>query len=259
MAQEKKSVYSILRGKYPVEECVLMQEVSDATGSGRSRSLDFMVVNLWQSRGLHITGIELKSHRSDWLREIKNPKKQENHFKYCDYFYLLTENDTVAKLDEIPETWGWMNIKGGKVYLMKMAPKLVAEQVPRTFLCAMLRRAASKDGFIHKSTIEEEIEKASERKKEYHDRDVKYKLEELESLKKDVKEFEESSGLNFRTYGWGKIKSLGAAINYVINHGLEDYKSQLERMKTSVTFLKEKIDKAALEFETIKIDLPDED
>jgi hypothetical protein len=248
---EKKSVYQILRARYPEEECVLIQEVSDATGSDRSRSLDFMVVNLWASRGLHITGIELKSHRSDWLREIKNPKKQENHFQYCDYFYLLTENETVAKLDEIPETWGWMNIKGGKIFVMKKAPKLEAKPIPRTFLCSMLRRAATKEGFVHRTSIEDEIEKASERKKQNQDRSVTYQLEQYKSLQKYVEIFESASGIKLNSYFYGYSKNLGEAVNFVMNNNLNGYSGILSGMKSSADRLKDSVDKALAEFQLL--------
>lgn len=69
------TAYSVLRAKYPETECVLMQEVSDASGHTRSRSLDFMVVNLWNSRGLSVIGIEKKTNLGDWLKELKNPAK----------------------------------------------------------------------------------------------------------------------------------------------------------------------------------------
>lgn len=122
--QKKLTPWEVLRFKFPAQEYVLIEEVSDASGFSRSRSLDYMLVNLWNSRGLAITGIEKKTNRGDWLKELKNPAKQENHFKYCDYFYLLTDKDGVAKIEEIPPNWGWYHINGsGILKTMKVAPQ----------------------------------------------------------------------------------------------------------------------------------------
>ena len=70
-----KNIYSIIRKRYPENEFVLMEEVSDAAGFSRSRSADYIAVGLWPSRGLYINGIELKSFRSDWLSELKKTKE----------------------------------------------------------------------------------------------------------------------------------------------------------------------------------------
>lgn len=154
----KATAWQVLRNKFPAEEYVLIAEVSDASGFSRSRSLDFMLINLWQSRGLAVTGIERKSNRGDWLKEIKNPAKQENHFKYCDYFYLLTDKEGVAKLEEIPANWGWYHInEKGMLKTLKAAPKLSSIPIERSLLCAMLRRADDKRDYVHKDNLEEQI------------------------------------------------------------------------------------------------------
>jgi hypothetical protein len=129
--------YSVLRHKFPEKEYVLISEVPDNV-STRNRYLDFMLINLWASRGLAITGIEQKSNRGDWINELKNPKKQENHFKYCDYFYLLTDK--------------------GILKTMKDAPKLNPLPIPKVLMCSMLRRAQEKKGFVHETALDAHIE-----------------------------------------------------------------------------------------------------
>lgn len=156
----KKSIFSLLQKRYPANEYALMKEVRDAAGFGASRSADYIAVNLWPSRGLSINGIEEKRFRSDWLSELKKPQKAENIFKYCDYFWLLTCDDSVAKLDEIPITWGWLSIKGEKIYVKKEAPQLQPIQLTRNFLCAMLKRAVDKTDFVHIDSIKDKIAEA---------------------------------------------------------------------------------------------------
>ncbi|MEJ1938550.1 hypothetical protein WDZ92_50795, partial [Nostoc sp. NIES-2111] len=50
-------------------------EVANGTGSNASRAADIVVLNLWPSRGMDFNGYEVKTARSDWLRELKQPEK----------------------------------------------------------------------------------------------------------------------------------------------------------------------------------------
>jgi len=143
----KPDVFGILRKRYPESEYALMQEVSNDAGFNRSRSADYIVMNLWPSRGLALLGFEQKASRSDWLSELKKPEKAESIFKYCDYWYLITTEEGIAKLEEIPETWGWVCIKGGKIHTMKDAPKLTPEPVSRGMLACCMFRVAYTQGY----------------------------------------------------------------------------------------------------------------
>lgn len=237
----KATAWQTLRAKFPAEEYVLIAEVSDASGFSRSRSLDFMLINLWNSRGLAVTGIEQKSNRGDWLKELKNPAKQENHFKYCDYFYLLTDKEGVAKIDEIPTTWGWYHINAnGMLKTLKAAPKLESIPIERSLLCAMLRRAADKSSYVHIDSVAEHIAtKAEELKMERN-----YKLEAEASnwrqLKPIIDEFEKYSGLQIsNTYS--DIKDIGEAVKQVRQGGLEQFLKRFERITSDVKTMHERM------------------
>ena len=229
--EKKLSTWQILRNKFPENECVLMQEVSDASGFSRSRSLDYMVVNLWQSRGLSVIGIEKKSNRGDWLKELKNPAKQENHYKHCDYFFLLTDKENVAKLEEIPLTWGWYHInEKGVLKTMKDAPKLSPEPIGKSLMCAMLRRAASKDKFVHVDSVQSFIEERSEQKRLDLEYRTKQKAENYDSLRSIVDEFEKAAGLKLDDYWWrkGDVSKIGEIVNLMLKGELADRKRSLE-------------------------------
>lgn len=235
MTDKKPSTYQVLRNKFPANEYVLICEVSDKSGFSRSRSLDYMLINLWESRGLAITGIECKSHRTDWLKELKNPAKQENHFKYCDHFYLLTDKENVAKLEEIPATWGWVHInEKGILKTMKAAPKLQPIPVDRSLLCAMMRRAADKTGFIHSSEVEDTIQARAEQIADKNKNEFKWKAGEYDELKKMVDDFEKASGINI-SHRWGdQPAKIGNAVNIFLAQGTEPYKHQLSRVADSI-------------------------
>lgn len=227
--------YLVLRNKFPAEEYVLLTEVPDNV-SARNRYLDFMIINLWQSRGLSVIGIERKSNRSDWLNEMKNPKKQENHFKHCDYFYLLTDKEGVAKIEEIPETWGWYHITDkGILKTLKPAPKLQSEQITKVLLCAMLRRAQDKEGFIHKETLKDHIDAKVEEILVSRNIKIEDNSKNYESLLSKVQEFERYSGISIQ-YNWSKeLQGIGEAVNIIkagcVNSYIEHFKRISEQVK----------------------------
>ena len=226
--------YLVLRNKFPAEEYVLIAEVPDNV-STRNRYLDFMVINLWQSRGLSITGIERKSNRGDWLSEMKNPKKQENHFKYCDYFYLLTDKEGAAKMEEIPETWGWYHINDkGILKTLKPAPKLKSEPVSRVLLCAMLRRAQDKCGFIHTDTLKEHIDTKVEEKLEARTKRLEEDSKNYAVLLEKVRKFEQFSGISLQ-YAWSDdLEGIGEAIRVIKSSGVSRYIENFKRVREQV-------------------------
>lgn len=242
MSEEKKPKFTtrhLLEKKFPRNEYILMEEVSDASGFSRSRSLDYMVAAIWESRGLSITGIEKKSFRNDWLKEMKNPKKQENHFRYCDYFYLLTDNENVAKLEEIPETWGWYHVNGNRIMEYKKAPRLTPIPVTRSFMMAMMRRAASKDGFVLRDEIQERIDDARELGIKKGEMESKRELAHLKEMKEGIKLFEEASGIDI-SRGWGnywgsrKPDKIGEIVKMILEGDVNRIEDRLRMLKTNV-------------------------
>lgn len=238
-----KDIWAILKKRYPAKEYALMAEVSDAAGFHRSRSADYIAVNLWPSRGLSINGIELKSFRSDWLNELKNPKKAENIFQYCDYFWLLTTDETIADISEVPASWGWLCIKGERIIVKKDAPKLSPTTISKHFLAAMLKRAQDKTNFVHIDSISDKIEEAKlsvkgEREK-YIER-IEHKLKELTD---SVNEFEQASGVDLRHYERWRTspKKIGEAVKLIQYGGVENLKEQLKGLEKAAKIITERI------------------
>jgi hypothetical protein len=242
-APVKKSIFEILQKRYSSNEYALMREVRDMAGHYASRSADYIAVNLWPSRGLAINGIEVKSFRSDWLSELKKPEKAQNIFQYCDYFWLLTENDSVAKMEEIPSSWGWMSIKGERIFVKKEAPKLEPIAVTKNFLCAMLKRACDRTDFVHVDAIQDKIKEARESEKENN----KYKLERAEKERDDyakvLSEFRKASGINLGFDRWDneQPRKLGEAVKFIQNGGTESLKSELLRLEETAKKVLNKI------------------
>lgn len=114
-------------------------EVASGTGSNARTFADIVVMNLWPSRGMDLIGYEVKTSRSDWQREMKLPEKAWPVMQYMDRWFLLAAPG-VAKLDEVPSNWGFMEFDGRKLKTLKPAPKLEPKALSKTFLGAMLRK-----------------------------------------------------------------------------------------------------------------------
>lgn len=131
------AISSLVRVRYPEPEWVLVDECGAKIGR---RRVDFLAMNLWTSRGYAIEGFEVKTDRRDWLRELKDPAKaDEGMFRFCDRWWLVATPD-VAQEDEIPEPWGWLEARSGKLFTRKKAPKLSPQPVTRGVMASILQR-----------------------------------------------------------------------------------------------------------------------
>ncbi len=244
----KGKIQDILLKKFPPTEYALMAEVRDAAGFGASRSADFLIMGLWPSRGLDMIGIERKSFRSDWLSELKKPEKAENIYQYCDRWFLLTDNENVAKIDEIPVSWGWIHVNpDGKLKVIKEAPKLAPIAVSKSFLACILKRAASKDGWVKLQSIDEKLTNSFEEGRKDRDRQHKRTEESYQNLLKDVKEFEDATGIKMINPKWGVTgRKIGDAVKFILDGGMDSFNQQLVFIKNHHTALGKKIEEFEL-------------
>lgn len=230
-----KKLHEILKTKYPESECVVVKEVADSTS--RKRYLDYMVINLWESRGQSIIGFEVKSYRNDWLKELKSPDKQELHAPYCDYFYLLTTADNVAKAEEIPENWGWMTVKGDKLFTLKKAPKQQSKPMSRSLMVAIIRRAFNKSEYVHKDLLEKEIEARVESKVAAKTREQEYNSKKSKEIIEAVNIFKEASGLDIlahRSWSDTTTKRMGEIVKMIMHNNPNDYIYKIKNIKNQL-------------------------
>lgn len=104
------------------------------------RTVDALMVGLWPSRGYEVHGFEVKSSRNDFLREMKKPEKAESIAQYCDKWWLVFSDRSIAKDDEIPKGWGLLVPRGEDGLTAAIQPKRndSAKPLSKSFLVSVL-------------------------------------------------------------------------------------------------------------------------
>lgn len=252
---------ALLKARYASPAYVFLAEVGNATGYRTKRHADGFAVSIWPSRGLHFIGFEIKSIRSDWTKEMKTPEKAEEIAKYCHYWYLVCESDDVAKVEEIPATWGFMVVRDGKLVTLK-EPVLMTPQSPTVaFVAAVMRKWA--EHTVPKSMLDEEITKGraliEARVKDAQSSELKRANEETDRLRTVIRNFETASGLRIDGGMWinYELPAIGKAVKVIMDqeqwglklNGLEraerELASQHEAISQAIQQLKAFGDKRA--------------
>jgi hypothetical protein len=152
------NVYDALEKRFAAPAYAFFTEVGNATGSSCSRHADAVAMSLWPSRGLELIGIEIKSHRSDWVRERDNPEKAEAVYRYMDRWYLVVTDPEIIKPGELPKTWGLLVPRGDGLVAKVEAPELTPEPVNRKFVAALMRKFHEKiESYIPKRELQKAL------------------------------------------------------------------------------------------------------
>nr|WP_214692502.1 hypothetical protein [Variovorax paradoxus] len=176
-----------------------MFEVSNGTGSNASRSADIVLMNLWPSRGMDLIGYEVKTARSDWLRELKSPEKAWPVMQYMDRWFLLAAPG-VAKLDEIPTNWGFQEFDGKRVRTLKPAPQLEPKPITKTFLGSLLRRQVRDADAIVSRALNDKIREVDQQVEAKVAKRLRERGDETQVLKDKIAVIKDKTGIDLLTY-----------------------------------------------------------
>lgn len=202
-----------LRAHFAPPAYAVLEEVGDATGARQSRWADALVMSLWPSRGLTLTGIEIKASRSDWVRELQKPEKAEAICRYCDHWYVLVGDKGIVQPGELPPTWGLIAPHRSGLRIVTPAPALTPAAVSRGFLAAIFRRSVEQG--VDADTIKKEREAAAAQERQRAEREHERTKEQLQGLKAVVDRFELASGVKIQEY-WSPVEQIGEAVRMVM-------------------------------------------
>ncbi len=201
-------------------EHVFLFDVPNVVGLRQERRCDGVAIGMWESTGRLIQGFEVKVSRSDWLREVKDVTKADHFIEQCDRWWLVTGDISVAKPEEIPEAWGWMNATKTGLRIQRPA-RLLREKEPhikRGWAFALIRRAAER-GDINAPEVQAILRKHREeqdrRAKEQIDRAIASSAPKLLALQKKVEELESVSGMKLEDWRLGNVGKLARKLNAI--------------------------------------------
>ena len=200
---EKTTANDVLRAifaKHEGPEWVRFAEVADSTGTHSRRRADAICMNIWPSKGFAIHGFEVKVSRSDFMHEMKDITKAEAVGQFCDFWWLAAPVGMV-RVDEVPESWGLMELQKNGLKVKKQAPRREnPSDITRGFMASLLRRGRDRDDAYIQAQIDAGEEKrVAEMKREIESR-TERTAKKAEDNAKWIAEFEEKLGIPFQQF-----------------------------------------------------------
>lgn len=191
-------VLHALSKKYPSPAYAMVTGVRNATGAvARARYADAVVMSCFPSRGLDLHGFEVKVSIGDWRREVADPEKAEAVARFMDFWWVVAPKGIVP-LEDVPPTWGLMELNGRGLRATKPAPRNGAPEVlTRGFLASLLRGATKT--MVPAASVAQAVQERVDEARERIERRAISALPDLqrryESLLKKVRDFEAASGV----------------------------------------------------------------
>lgn len=197
----------------------VLEQVRNGTGwQKQTRTADAFAIQTFPSRGICAHGFEVKVARNDLVKELREPKKADAIQRWCSYWWLVVSSPELLADLVLPETWGVLVVKKGKLAVHRDAPKLEPEPWSPAFVAALVR--AFQDGMVPKREVDDlraqihaEVEKRVAERLPLEVQGAAYDTEslrgELKQLKADVEKFEAASGVRITQWRWGDV---GAAV-----------------------------------------------
>jgi hypothetical protein len=240
-------VNAALRARFCAPEWSIFFEVGDSTGAQQRRWADAVAMNMYPSRGLEIHGFEVKVSRSDWLKELKTPDKSGPVQQYCDRWWIVCPAG-IIKDGELPPTWGHYEVsEAGKIRQVVAAPKLEAAPVTRGFVASMMRRTGEVDDALIANLVGTRLEAERARDRANNEREIAHRTSQHEELKKLVREFEASSGLNISNRYTGG-RDVGKAVKLVLAAGVGQTYGGINSIRNTVQSTLKQLERALEEF-----------
>jgi hypothetical protein len=250
--------FILAKSLFPESEYIHLSEVSDATGT-RSRAADGVMIPIWPSRGHHMIGIEIKTSRSDWQKELRNPSKADKFFARCAQWYLVTLNkDSIASPEDVPIPWGHIHIdsESKRPKVLKKAPLNRNAKPLDNFTVTLLRNIqASMAGRVQKALdlrVNEWLKEQNEREVKTQEELTRLRSKERQWLGADkINNFIQRSMKELKIDVWAigremyedrEIKKMKQAMEaYGLLDNTEALVGRLDAMKQAIAVLEQSI------------------
>lgn len=135
-------IYDRLHTRYPAPEWAAFEELRDGPGFNQRRTVDFVAVNTWPSKGLAIVAVEVKVTRGDFRRELDHPEKRATVTPYVNEFWFAAPRG-IVKPEEVPDGCGLLETWGeGKLRATIRARQFMDREPDRPLWTVIARRCA---------------------------------------------------------------------------------------------------------------------
>lgn len=232
-----------LRVTYKPPAYAFFEQVANGTGWAAKRWADAIAMGIWPSRGMLISGFEIKVTRTDWKKELDHPEKAEQIQSYCDQWWIVTPKG-LLDVEELPPTWGLYEVdEKAKGYVKIAAPVLTPKPVTRQFMAAILRRHSE----AYEDLVRRERHEAKEEGALSGAGEIGVRLERAEkeaaTLQERIDEFEKKSGLDITGWQHGEIADAVKVLTGKSRHNellerltrdAEAYEHQAKRLRNEI-------------------------
>lgn len=208
-------IINALAAKHKPPEYAFLTDVRNSVGfSSRVRTADAMAMSLWPSRGIFMTGFEVKISRADWKKELAQPEKAEELAQFCKHWFIACPEKLIDK-DEVPPGWGLIHVKedGGLKYV-KPAPEH-SHREPSWMLFASLMRDVTEQWVPSTTFIQrvaDEVKERMARMAHNEGYELKEAKRQLEKLRANIEAFEAASGIKLDRYSEHFNGEIGTAV-----------------------------------------------
>lgn len=139
-----RSLYELIEQRHPPNEWAVFPELPSNTGGIRNR-VDAAAFNCWKSKKMLRIAYEFKRTRSDFLSELRKPRKREFCEEYFHETWFVFEEKKVGTAEEVPDGWGLLvrTKKGDQLRSRKVARHREPKPMSEEMMLAVLRRAAN--------------------------------------------------------------------------------------------------------------------
>lgn len=235
---------NLLTVRYAAPAYAFLSQVRNQTGFAKSvvRTADGLALSLYPSRGIHLHGFEIKVSRHDWLTELRNPTKADEIGKHCNFWWIVAPTTNIVPVEELPDTWGLLIERGGKLFTEKEATFMTPEPLPLTMMAAIFRKAT--ESMVPEDVFRTRLEKAVAERELNIDPSLRLREERVEEKEKLYREFEELSGVKIEKWTLGNVaeavKVLSSSdLNYYIRRMIEVQEQMARHAKMIGDSLKE--------------------
>lgn len=144
-----EQIRKALRQRYSKTGFYLYEEVKRSSGYAKpERFADAIAISLFPSKGITLTGYEIKTRRSDLLAELRDPAKADAIKQFCDYWVLIVSNRSMLEGKiQVPDDWGIErfappneNLPHGMWITTRKAKQLYPKPPDRYFLASLLNQ-----------------------------------------------------------------------------------------------------------------------